>query len=104
MGTSAHSDGLTFCAFPGDGAILLAFDLDAVRQADLAGFAVEYTDPDGHTFPVLNRLSFAQAITSATNPAQRQFTPTRAAPLHKVHLVHFPPDLKPGPFTYKATT
>jgi len=103
MGTSAHSDGLTFCAYPGDGAILLAFDLDESRQADLAGFAVEYTDPDGHTFPVLNRLNFAQALTNATALEQRRYTPTSEAPLQKFHWVHFPPDVKPGTFTYKAT-
>jgi hypothetical protein len=103
MKTSAQSDGFTFCAYPGDGAVLLAFDLDASRQADLAGFAVEYTDPNGKTFPVLNRLNFAQAITSATTPEQRQFTPTDEAPLQKFHWVHFPPDVEPGSFTYKAT-
>jgi phosphatidylserine/phosphatidylglycerophosphate/cardiolipin synthase-like enzyme len=103
MPAAAHSDGLSLCAYAGDGAVLLAFDLDAARHADLAGFAVEYTDPDGQTLPVLNRLSFAQAITSATTPAQRQFTPTDEAPLQKFHWVHFPPDVKPGTFTYKAT-
>lgn len=103
MATSAHSDGLSFCAYAGDGAVLLAFDLDESRQADLAGFAVEYTDPDGKTFPVLNRLNFAQAITSSTTPEQRQFTPTSEAPLQKFHWVHFPPDVKPGAFAYKAT-
>lgn len=103
MATTAKSDGFTFSAYWGDGAILLAFDLDESRQADLAGFAVEYTDPDGHTFPVLNRLNFAQAITSTTTPDQRQFTPTSEAPLQKFHWVHFPPDVKPGMFTYKAT-
>ncbi len=103
MATTAHSDGFTFSAYWGDGALLLAFDLDEARQADLAGFAVEYTDPDGHTFPVLNRLNFAQAITSTTTPEQRQFTPTSEAPLQKFHWVHFPPDVKPGTFTYKAT-
>src|SRR2546423_10154323 len=91
MGTSAHSDGLTFCAYPGDGAILLAFDLDESRQADLAGFAVEYTDPDGHTFPVLNRLNFAQALTNATALEQRRYTPTREAPPPKFPSVHLPP-------------
>jgi phosphatidylserine/phosphatidylglycerophosphate/cardiolipin synthase-like enzyme len=103
MPTSAQSDGLTFSAYPGDGAILLAFDLDESRQADLAGFAVEYTDPDGKTFPVLNRLNFAQAITKATTLEQRKYTPTSEAPLQKFHWVHFPPDVKPGTFTYKAT-
>src|SRR5204863_3679596 len=103
MGTSAKSDGFSFRAYPGDGAILLAFDLDESRQADLAGFAIEYTDPDGHTFPVLNRLNFGQALTSATTLQQRKYTPTDEAPLQKFHWVHFPPDVKPGTFTYKAT-
>jgi hypothetical protein len=59
--------------------------------------------PTGHTFPVLNRLSFAQQLTSATTPEQRRFFPTSQAPLQKFHWVHFPPDVKPGTFTYKAT-
>jgi PLD-like domain len=98
-----QADGLTFSAYPGDGAVLLAFDIDQSMQQDLAGFAVEYTDPDGQTFPVLNRLGFAQAITSATTPEQREWFPTSEAPLQKFHWIHFPPDVKPGTFTYKAT-
>src|SRR5215470_13643473 len=100
---SQQSAGLTLTGYPGDGAVLLAFDLDQSMQQDLAGFAVTYTDPDGQTFPVLNRLSFAQAITSATTPEQRVWTPTSEAPLQKFHWVHFPPDVKPGTFTYTAT-
>ncbi|MFL5959998.1 MAG: phospholipase D-like domain-containing protein [Gaiellaceae bacterium] len=103
MAVSAHSDGFTFCACAGDGAVLLAFDLAESRQADLAGFAVEYTDPDGKTFPVVNRLNFAQALTKTTTLEQRRYTPTSEAPLQKFHWVHFPPDVKPGVFTYKAT-
>lgn len=98
-----QADGLTFAAYPGDGAVLLAFDVGQGMEQDLAGFAVEYTDPDGQTLPVLNRLSFAQPITSATTPEQRRFFPTSEAPLQKFHWVHFPPDIKPGTFTYKAT-
>src|SRR6516162_10324228 len=95
--------GLTLTAYAGDGAVLLAFDLDQSMQQDLAGFAVTCTDPGGQTFPVLNRLGFTQAITSGTTPEQRQFIPTSEAPLQKFHWVHFPPDVKPGTFTYKAT-
>ena len=101
--TTQQAEGLTFAAYPGDGAVLLAFDVDQSMAPDLAGFAVEYTDPDGQTLPVLNRLGFTQAITSATTPEQRQFIPTSEAPLQKFHWVHFPPDVKPGTFTYKAT-
>lgn len=100
---SAHADGLTFAACAGDGAVLPACGLDESRQADLAGFAVEYTDPDGTTFPVTNRDNFAQAVTAQTTPEERQFTPSSEAPLQKFHWVHFPPDVKPGTFTYKAT-
>ena len=57
----------------------------------------------GHTFPVLNRLGFAQPITSTTTPEQRRFVPTSEAPLQKFHWVHFPPDVKPGTFTYQIT-
>ena len=89
--TTQRADGLTFAAYPGDGAVLLAFDVAAGMEQDLAGFAVEYTDPDGQTFPVLNRLGFKQAITSATTPEQRQFFPTSEAPLQKFHWVHLPP-------------
>ena len=101
--TTQQAEGLAFAAYPGDGAVLLAFDVDQSMAPDLAGFAVEYTDPDGQTLPVLNRLGFTQAITSATTPEQRQFIPTSEAPLQKFHWVHFPPDVKPGTFTYKAT-
>ena len=101
--TSTHADGLTLRAYPGDGAVLLAFDLDESHQADLAGFAVEYTDPDGQTLPVFNRLSFAQSIVNTTTPAQRKYFPTAEAPLQKFHWDHFPPDVKPGTFTYKVT-
>jgi hypothetical protein len=101
--STQQAEGLIFAAYPGDGAVLLAFDVDQSMEPDLAGFAVEYTDPDGQTLPVLNRLGFTQAITSATTPEQRQFIPTSEAPLQKFHWVHFPPDVKPGTFTYKAT-
>src|SRR5579859_5013991 len=45
--TVQQADGLTFSAYPGDGAVLLAFDLDQSMEQDLAGFAVEYTDQTG---------------------------------------------------------
>ena len=36
-----QEEGLTFAAYPGDGAVLLAFDVDPSMAPDLAGFAVE---------------------------------------------------------------
>ena len=59
MDQAGHSaDGLSFKAYRGDSCTLLAFDLAEQHADDLAGFAVEYTDPAGRTHPVLNRLSF----------------------------------------------
>jgi phosphatidylserine/phosphatidylglycerophosphate/cardiolipin synthase-like enzyme len=101
--TRATAGGLTFAAHRGDGAVLLAFDADETLRSDLAGFAVTYVAPDGQTHDVLNRLSFQHAIDADTTPEQRKFLPTKEAPLQKFHWVHFPPDVQPGTFTYRAT-
>src|SRR5436190_832714 len=104
MDQAGHSaDGLSFKAYRGDSCTLLAFDLADQHADDLAGFAVEYTDPAGRTHPVLNRLSFDRPVTARTTPAQRRWTPTLQAPLQKFHWVHFPESIDPGPYTYRAT-
>ncbi len=59
-------DGLTVKAHRGDGSVLLGFDLEDHLTEHLAGFAVERTGPDGKTAPLLNRVSFQTAFTSAT--------------------------------------
>jgi hypothetical protein len=97
------SEGLRFAVHRGDGAALLAFDVDAELAPDLAGFAVECEPPGGDPYPVLNRLSFAQEITAATTPEQREWTPSAEAPIQKFHWIHFPKDVPAGKFTYRAT-
>jgi phosphatidylserine/phosphatidylglycerophosphate/cardiolipin synthase-like enzyme len=96
-------DGLTLKAYRGDGAALLAFDLDEHYKEDLAGFAIECTPPKGASYPLLNRLSFTRRITTRTTPAERRWTPTAEAPLQTFRWAHFPPDVRPGAFTYRAT-
>jgi PLD-like domain len=96
------AEGLTLAAYPSDGAVLLAFDVDEALKDDLAGFAVTYVSPDGRTHDVLNRLSFQHPITAGTTPDRRKFLPTREAPLQKFHWVHFPADVSPGTFAYRA--
>ena len=100
---TAAADSLTFKAHRGDSCVLLAFDIDESYEERLAGFAVEYTTPDGKTHPVYNRLSFTDAVTADTTPAQRRWTPTEQAPLQKFHWIHFPESVDPGTFTYRAT-
>lgn len=96
---------LTLKGYAGDACALLAFDVDESLRADLAGFALEYTPPGGTPQAVQNRLTFTDAITSTTTPAERQaiWTDTKVAPLQKFHWTHFPADVPPGSFTYTAT-
>ena len=96
-------DGLTVKAYRGDGAALLAFDVDEHLADDLAGFAVQCVAPSGERYPILNRLNFEQRITADTTPRQRRWTPTDVAPLQKFHWAHFPRDVTPGAFTYRTT-
>jgi hypothetical protein len=103
--TKTSTDGLTFAIHRGEGAALLAFDVEPGLEEDLAGFAVRYRSPEGDEFPIYNRLTFSDPVTAETTPAERQAisTPTDQAPLQKFHWVHFPQRVPPGKFTYKAT-
>ena len=105
MPQAQSDDGLTFKAYAGDGAVLLAFDVDEPLREDLAGFAIEYTDPDGDVCPVFNRLNFQDPVTVDTsNKNRRQMaTNTQQAPIQKFHWVHVPGDVKPGDFTYRVS-
>ncbi len=97
-------DWLTVKAYRGDGAALLAFDVTR-REAldDLAGFAVRAREPGGQWKQLANRLSFDDAITSGTTPAQRQWHPTSTAPIQKFRWAHYAVDVKPGQYEYEAT-
>jgi phosphatidylserine/phosphatidylglycerophosphate/cardiolipin synthase-like enzyme len=97
------AEGLRFAVHRGDGAALLAFDVNESLVPDLAGFAVECSPPRGKPYQLLNRLSFAQEITAETKPSEREWTPTDQAPIQKFHWVHYPKDVPPGQFTYRAT-
>lgn len=99
----ATQDGLTFKVFRGDGCALLCFDVDERLKDDLAGFAIEYVHPSGRRRDVRNRLNFAERVTAETTPEDRRWTPTSEAPLQTFRWVHFPRDVEPGTFTYKAT-
>ena len=51
-------DGLSVSAYRGDGAALLAFDLDQAQTKDFAGFAIFCAPPTGHGAYLPNRLNF----------------------------------------------
>jgi hypothetical protein len=44
--------------------VLLASDFPEAQRQDLAGFAVQFTTPDGHSDWLLNRLTFADPVNS----------------------------------------
>jgi phosphatidylserine/phosphatidylglycerophosphate/cardiolipin synthase-like enzyme len=101
--TSSTQDGLSVKAYRGDGAVLLAFDLSETLTAELAGFAIKCTPPNGQPFYIPNRLSFTTAVTTQTTPEQRVWTPSDQAPFQKYRWVDFPPDVVPGPYLYEIS-
>lgn len=102
---AASQDGVTVKAYRGDGAVLLAFDLDKHLTANFAGFAIKRTPPGGKGEFLPNRLSFSgkQQITSDTTPEQRIWTPSNEAPFQKFRWVDFPSDLLDGEYTFEVT-
>ncbi|MDQ6864401.1 MAG: phospholipase D-like domain-containing protein [Thermoproteota archaeon] len=91
-----NSNGLTVTPHIGDGAVLLAFDLDKDKVANLAGFSVECTTPEGRgTFPtnkyfLTNALSFENKITSDKKLTSVDYKGSDKAPFQLFHWIHFP--------------
>ncbi len=100
----ASSGGLTVLAYPGDDSVLLAFDLDAKPGADFAGFAIRCTPPHGRPYYLYNRLNLSQALTAATKPAERRYTPSNHAPFQKFRWIHVPKEMEDGDYVYEAST
>src|SRR3954468_19956206 len=96
---------LTLKAYAGGGAALLAFDVDEATRKNLAGFAVQYTSPDGDSYWLNNRLNFKDPVVKSTTPERRRQiqTKTLEAPLQKFHWTHFPRKVVPGTYKYRAT-
>jgi phosphatidylserine/phosphatidylglycerophosphate/cardiolipin synthase-like enzyme len=96
---------LTVKAYRGDGAALLAFDVDPSLTDDLAGFAIVCQPPKGDPYPLLNRLTFDDPIVAETSPTQKRAiqTDTAKAPLQKFHWSHFPRTVQPGAYRFDVT-
>lgn len=85
----------------GDGMALLAMNWkDGKPPADFVGFAIEYKEPGGTKFFVLNnRLGFPSG-TGEVNPKARS---TRLSPIQKFRWVHFPRNAElEGEFLYRV--
>ena len=97
------SQGLTLKVYRGDRSAFLAFDLDQHLTPNLAGFAVQVTEPSGKTFYLPNRLSFDQGVHADTKPEERTLTPSNLAPFQKFSWFHAPSIVQPGSYRYTAT-
>jgi hypothetical protein len=102
LSQSNAKNGLLVKAYRGDGSAMIAFDLDQQLTQNLAGFAIQRTDPNGTSAFLPNRLSFDTKVTSKTTPQTRVWTPSDQAPFQKFRWLDFPPDLKPGTYTYEV--
>jgi phosphatidylserine/phosphatidylglycerophosphate/cardiolipin synthase-like enzyme len=82
---------------------LLGFDV-AEPEQDLVGFAVEYKEPGASGFqPLLNRLAFSyDAPADVAVTGDKKFS-SLEAPFQKFRWIHFPPVVKNGVHTYRAT-
>jgi phosphatidylserine/phosphatidylglycerophosphate/cardiolipin synthase-like enzyme len=86
----------------GDGMALVAMNWKSAKPPkDFVGFAIEYKEPGGDRFFVLNnRLSFPEA----DGGVKKNATPTTLAPIQKFRWVHFPRNAElPGDFVYRVT-
>ena len=96
-------DGLRVSAYRGDGAVLLAYDLDADQTKRLAGFAVHCTPPKGAGAYLPNRLNFGTGLVSDDGPEARVWTPSIEAPFQKFRWVDFSGLANPGSYHYEVS-
>jgi len=96
-------NGFSMKLWRGERMCLLGFDVEE-PEADFVGFAIECKDPGASDFiPLMNRIAFSyndpvdHAVTGA-----RKF-PSTKDPFQKFRWIDFPPDPKPGAYTYRAT-
>lgn len=99
-----QKDGFSFTCYPGDGAVLLAFNLDEDKIDNLAGFAVKCKAPHTETYKkdeywVKNRLNFEKPLTAKDKLTPRKWTTSNKAPFQTFHWTHFP-NAGPGKYTY----
>jgi phosphatidylserine/phosphatidylglycerophosphate/cardiolipin synthase-like enzyme len=100
---SATKDGLTAKVYRGDGAAMLAFNLDEKLTKNLAGFSVKRTAPDGKSEYLNNRLHFTSCVTADTKTEELLGHPTNEAPLQKFRWIDIPNEMMPGDFRYDVT-
>lgn len=101
---TASNGGLTVKAYPGDGMVMLAFDVDPSQTTNFAGFAIRCRPPTGEPYIIPNRLSFATNYTTATTASDRTWTPSTLAPIQKFNWLDVFRTTEAGPYIYDVGT
>jgi len=96
-------DGLRVSSYAGDGATLLAFNLDRSRIDKLAGFAIKCKTPNRGPYPsneyfLPNRLNLQEPITKEKEAGLTNAGSDKA-PFQMFHWIHFP-SAGPGGYQY----
>lgn len=104
MPIEKNQNGFSLACYPGDGAVLLAFNLDEDKIDNLAGFAVKCKAPPTETYKtdeywVKNRLNFEKPLTAKEKLTPTKWTASNKAPFQTFHWTHFP-NAGPGKYTY----
>lgn len=104
----ARNGAMSVNAFRGDRKTLLAFNLDAGAEKNLAGFTIQVQPPGVEPYYVFNNLRFESPEKHAQDPDESPFSSINA-PIHKFRWLHIPGSvhqgLKPvlGTYTYTVT-
>lgn len=95
------ADGLTFKLYRGEGAALLAFDLDESLATDtFVGFSIEVLYPGSdHWGALRNRLHFDYPPT----PERPRTFKSTEAPFQKFRWIHVPTETPEGEFRYRVS-
>jgi len=104
LGQFNKNDGLAMTAYAGDGAVLLAFDVDEDKTQNFAGFAVKTVTPNkgpyaSNEYWLKNRISFKGGLSSDTALTPDMRVESNKAPFQTFRWVHFP-GAGPGKYVY----
>src|SRR3989442_10468811 len=103
---ASKNNGLSSIAYIGDGSVLLVFDLEEDKIANLAGFSIKCTTPSNgpyssNTYFLQNLLSLKDGLTNDKPLASSQSQGSDKSPFQSFHWVHFP-SAGPGKYQYQV--
>lgn len=99
-------DGFSVSSYAGDGAVLLAFNIQKNKIANFAGFSIQCTAPNkgpykSNKYWLTNRLNFDKGLTKNVKDDTSKYVTSDQAPFQMFRWVHFP-SAGPGNYTYSV--